>query len=190
MELLAGERQRGESYRAVQACNDFLRLGPHRSVPALYKQYGKIPENTGSTRSYATLEKWCTRYDWHKRAEVYDAALEAAKNERALEIMQRGLALAHERVEKLQGLAEFLHGQMYEQGESGTYHNVWLPDVKEVAGQQVDIERFNAAIVDQFRGTLDDLAKETGGRKVAVELSGIKELLGQQKRRYNNLPDQ
>jgi len=63
-----------------------------------------------------------------------------------------------------------LHEQMYEQGAGGKYHNIWLPDVKEVGGQVVDIERFNAAIVDQYRGALDDIAKEVGGRKGTLQI--------------------
>lgn len=170
MELLAGERQKSESSRAVQACNDYSRMGPSRSLRALIQEYGKTPQSTVPTDSLYTLEKWCRKYGWPKRAELYDGQLEAAKNKRAKDILQSGLALVHERVDKLQGLADFLHEQMYEQGESGKYHNIWLPDVKEVGGQVVDIERFNAAIIDQYRGALDDIAKEVGGRKGTLQI--------------------
>lgn len=83
--------------------------------------------------------------------------------------MQSGLALAHERVQKLKELGAFLEAQMYERGEDGVYYNVWLPDVKQIGSgenaERVDIERFNSAIIEQYRDTLDDLAKETGGRR-------------------------
>ncbi len=84
--------------------------------------------------------------------------------------MQSGLALAHNRVEQLKVLAIFLKTQMYEQGKGGVYHNVWLPDVKQVGGERVDIERFNAPIISEFRATLDDIAKETGGRKAQLKV--------------------
>jgi len=90
--------------------------------------------------------------------------------------MQSGLALSHNRVEELKTLASFLKSQMYEQGKTGDYHNVWVPDVKQIGrgpdAERVDIERFNAPIISEFRATLDDLAKETGGRVNKVEHSG------------------
>jgi hypothetical protein len=57
---------------------------------------------------------------------------------------------------------------MMEQGEDGVYHNVWVPDVKQIGSgadaERVDIEHFNSAIISEYRATLDDIAKETGGR--------------------------
>lgn len=177
IELLAGQRQKSESSRAVQACNDYLRLGPGRSLADLSRQYQDTPENTTPTTKVNTLHKWAQRYGWQARAEALDAGLEQRKNERADEIMQSGLALAHERVDTLKNLAAFLLGQIYEQGADGDYHNVWLPDVKQIGSgeyaERVDIERFNGAIIEQLRGTLDDLAKETGGRKQKHEFEGL-----------------
>jgi len=167
--LLAGQRQKGESYRARIACNDFLRMGPGRSVAELYRQYSKTEQNQAPTRSKGTLTEWSARYGWSERAESYDAQAEAEKNARAREIMASGLALPYERVEKLKRLAAFMEQQLYEQGASGVFHNVWVPDVKQIGSgadaERVDIERFNAAIISEFRAALNDLAAETGGRK-------------------------
>jgi hypothetical protein len=50
--------------------------------------------------------------------------------------------------------------------------------VKQIGGGQyaerVDIERFNAPLISEYRGILDDIARETGGRRSqsAVELTG------------------
>jgi hypothetical protein len=122
-----------------------------------------------------TLKRWSSRYGWQKRADIYDAELERQKNERCKEVMESGLALDFERTDELKGLAHFLIDQIYEQGEDGDYHNVWLPDVKQIGSgkdaERVDIERFNAAIIDQARGVLDDLAKETGGRHKKADVS-------------------
>jgi len=176
---LAGHRQKGETGKAVQACNDFLRMGPGRSLRDLWRQYNKSEQNQTPTRSWGTLAAWSSRYEWASRAEVYDLQLEADKNERRDEIMASGLALVHERVDKLKWLADFLEEQINEQGEDGVYHNVWLPDVKQIGSgeyaERVDIERFNAALISEYRATLDDLAKETGGRKQRVEHSGDEE---------------
>lgn len=175
IEPLAGQRQKRESIRAVEACNDWLRLGPGRTLRGLLDSYSKIEKNEAPTTSRATLMAWSSRYLWAKRAEEYDTRLEAEKNERARQIMESGLALIYERVGKLKTLADFLEGQMYEQGEDDVFHNVWLPDVKQIGSgeyaERVDIERFNAAIIAEFRATLDDLAKETGGRKQAMDVT-------------------
>lgn len=175
--LLTGERQLRESAKAVQACNDYLRMGPGRSLAELHRQYIGIHGNAAPTRSRNTLLRWSSRYSWSKRAETYDTRLEAEKNERAREIMQTGLALAHERVEKLKELAAFLEDQIKEQNEAGQYDNVWLPDAKQIGSgkdaERVNLERFNSALIEQYRATLDDIAAETGGRqrKHAVDLT-------------------
>lgn len=135
----------------------------------LAEKYGETEQNITPTRSKATLNQWSSKFEWVNRAATYDAEIERQKNDRARDIMQSGLALEHERAEKLKALAAFLEGQLYERGEDGVYHNVWLPDVKQIGSGQyaerVDIERFNAALLSEYRATLDDIAKETGGRK-------------------------
>jgi hypothetical protein len=174
--LLAGQRQKGERLTAIHACNDWLRLGRGRSLPKLLERYTKAHEEAPPTRSLDTLKKWSSRYKWQDRSEEYGAELEQRKNERRKEVMDSGLALDFERVDQLKDLAHFLIDQLYEQGEDGDYHNVWLPDVKQIGSgknaERVDIERFNAAIFSELRGVLDDLAKETGGRKQKHEVSG------------------
>jgi hypothetical protein len=44
-----------------------------------------------------------------------------------------------------------------------------VPDVKSIGSgefaERVDLVRFNAALLEQFRGTLDDIAQEVGQRK-------------------------
>lgn len=146
----------------------------------LYAQYAEMPQSALPTHSYDTLKAWSARYGWIARSEIYDAELERIKNEHAEEVLQSGLALVHERVQELKDLSDFLKGQLYEQGEGGVFHNVWLPDVKQIGSgpdaERVDIERFNAAIIDQYRGVLDDIAKEVGGRVVRQEVTGQTEV--------------
>lgn len=60
-----------ESGKAFQACRDWLRLGPGRSLPALLQQY----QNTKTlppTRSLDTLKCWSRRFHWQERARAYD----------------------------------------------------------------------------------------------------------------------
>lgn len=180
IEPLAGQRQSGETTRAVQAANDYLRLGRGRTLPLLLEQYcTEMSQNVPPTTVLRTLKHWSSRYDWAARAEAYDAELEAQKTARAQEIMATGLALEHERVEELKDLYALLKAQLYEQGEDGVLHNLWLPDVKQIGAgeyaERVDIERYNSPLVNDMRGVLDDLAKETGGRKQRLSHEGTGE---------------
>lgn len=161
--LLAGKRHDRESVKAVIACNAYLRMGPGRSLHKLHQSFTESsPEIEPPTTSFRWLKEWSRRYDWQERAETYDARKEEEKQRRAEEIMNSGLALVHERVEELKELAELLGKEISEEDKR------WVPDVKQIGGgeyaERVDIVRFNAALIGEFRGTLDDLAKETGGR--------------------------
>lgn len=187
---LAGERKVGESDRAVQACNDYLRMGPGRSLRKLTQKYNKTRQNTTPTRSFDTLANWSTLFNWQERATEYDAAREAEKNERRRKEFDAGLALDFERVRKLKKLALFLEKQIYEEDDraalitattneegeleatisASPYPNVWVRDVKAVNNQRVYIFRFNHAILSEYRAVLDDLAKEVGDRKQRVDM--------------------
>ena len=191
LDLLAGERQESESDRAAQACNDYLRLGPGRTLPKLVKKYGKTRKNSEPpTDSHNTLERWSSDFDWPARATEYDATREAEKNERRRKEFDAGLALDFERVRKLKRLALFLEKQIYEQDDptalitattneegeleatisASPYPNVWVRDVKAINNQRVYIFRFNQAILGEYRAALDDLAKEVGDRKQRVDM--------------------
>jgi hypothetical protein len=176
IELLAGQRQSGESDKAVIACNDYLRFGVGRTLGALVQKPRQTPRNTAKGRSLNTLQSWSKKFGWALRATEYDARWEAIKNEARLRELAEGLAQDFERVRKLKRLAEFLETQLYEQGENGEYHNVWVPDVKSIGGgefaERVDIERFNSSIISEYRAVLDDIAKEVGGRIKKQEVSG------------------
>ena len=93
--------------------------------------------------------------------------------------MGEGLATPHERVLKLKALFDMLFEQLQEAGPNGVLHNLWLPDFK-IAGNEVyDIERYNSPIIGDIRGLLDDLAKETGGRKLRTDItSGDEPIVG------------
>lgn len=168
LELLSGQRQSGESDSALISCNDWLRLGVGRTLPALLSKYTEKHYKTPPTISLDTLKGWSADFDWSTRASEYDAAWEAQKDAERKTVMSEGLALDYERTRKLLRLADFLENEIYEQGENNVYHNVWLPDVRQVGSgefaERVDIERFNSALLEQFRGVLDDIAKEVGGR--------------------------
>lgn len=76
--------------------------------------------------------------------------------------LNSGLALRSVRVAKLKQLAEMLEQDLF--GDD----LLWTEQVKGVgagaAATVVDYEEFNRPEVDAYRGLLDDIAKETGGR--------------------------
>jgi hypothetical protein len=56
---------------------------------------------------------------------------------------------------------------------------LWLDDVKGVGSGEVativDFETFNSSEVSQYRGVLDDIAKETGGRVQRTDVTSKNE---------------
>lgn len=168
--------QKKESKKAAAACADYLRMGIGRSLAKLHQSYTGTTPTEPPTRTLRVLKQWSSDFGWQDRAEAFDKEIDAAKEQRRKEVMESGLALDYERVIELKRMAALLSGQIYEQGETGDYHNVWLPDVKQIGSgefaERVDIERFNGEIFSQLRGALDDIAKETGGRKQKTEITG------------------
>jgi hypothetical protein len=177
LKLLAGERNPGESDKAVQAANDYLRMGPGRSLRKLAQKYNKSRRTTPPTTSKDTLGIWSSDFEWQKRASEYDAAIEAAKNEKRRKSLEEGLALEYERVNKLKRLARYLESQIFEKDDDGNQPNVWVADVKQIGGgefvERVDLVRFNSALISEYRSTLDDIAKEVGDRRQKQEISGL-----------------
>lgn len=179
--LLAGVPQPGESPEAIQACNDWLLLGPGRRLPGLLRAWSRIDQYVPPTRSLRTLKHWSAQFKWTHRRQLFEAAVVAP----AQGAQVAATATAHEtaiaadraqaavRVAELDRLATFLHAQIYEEGTTAdgdvVYHNVWLYDCKQIGSgpfaTQVDLRRFNGALIEQFRGVLDDIAKEVGGRR-------------------------
>lgn len=169
--LLAGDKCKGESRTAVQACNDWLRMGAGRSIADLWERYRNIQEYSEEkppSASYNTLIKWSSRYGWKARAEAYDQTQEDEKNAKREEIMKSGLALDFERIIILKMVADKL---VHDVEESGIY----IQDLKiSSKGEPFYIDVINEPLLRQLRGVLDDLAKETGGRvaKSDMNLSG------------------
>lgn len=161
-----------ETPRAKAAWADYVAMGPGRSLESLVRRYqsasGSVP-----TKRLMTLCEWSRTFGWQSRlGTIADAAskeIEAAEQERRRTAMEMGTALDYERVLKLRHIVEVLAEEFDEIDKR------WLPDVKSIGSgefaERVDIVRFNAALIEQYRGALDDLAKETGGRKQRTELT-------------------
>lgn len=174
--LLVGEHQPHETRNAVIACNDYLRMGPGRSLSKLARRYAAVDYELPPTRSERTLQGWSWKFGWSARAATYDTAWEGFKDEVRKQVMTSGLALDYQRVINLKDLAAFLKEQIDKQSADGEHHRVWLPEPKTVGrgsdAEVVTVERFNAALIHEFRQALADLAAETGGRVSKQEITG------------------
>jgi len=86
-----------------------------------------------------------------------------------IDALSTGLSQKGERVKKLQLLADLLEEDLF----GGV---LWTDQVKSIGSgdsqERIEYEEFNAAEVTQYRGILDDIAKEVGGRTLKTELTG------------------
>jgi hypothetical protein len=98
--------------------------------------------------------------DWYRDTRQKSlAAMQAATEHTAL---STGLALKAVRVQRLQQLAALMEQDLF-----GGF--LWTDQVKALGSGEfmrvIDYEEFNTAEVQQYRGVLDDIAKELGDRK-------------------------
>ena len=64
--------------RAVQgdpACNDYLRMGPNRSLRRVHDGYPNTRKDSHVSSVY-TMRRWCEVNGWQKLAEEYDAQID------------------------------------------------------------------------------------------------------------------
>lgn len=98
--------------------------------------------------------------DWYRSTRAKSIAAMSAVAEH--DALTTGLALKSERVRKLQQLATLMEADIF-----GGF--LWTDQVKMIGSgpfsKEVDYEEFNTAEVQQYRGTLDDIAKEVGDRR-------------------------
>lgn len=101
--------------------------------------------------------------DWYRSTREKSIAAMAAAGEH--DALTAGLALKSNRVQKLQQLAALMEQDIF-----GGF--LWTDQVKMIGSgpfsKEVDYEEFNTAEVTQYRGVLDDIAKEVGDRRQTV----------------------
>lgn len=104
--------------------------------------------------------------DWYRKTRrvEFDALSRASE----LAALSRGLALKEVRVARLQALAALMERDLF-----GGF--LWVENVKSVGSgpsqELVDYEEFNSSEVKEYRGVLDDIAKEMGHRKQVVDFN-------------------
>ena len=105
--------------------------------------------------------------DYYRRTRKVKIKDIAEKGE--LDALTSGLSKKEVRVERLHQLAALMEEDLL--GGS-----LWLDQVKMIGSgdmqERVEYEEFNSAEVMQYRGILDDIAKELGHRAQKTELSG------------------
>ena len=83
------------------------------------------------------------------------------------EALSEGLARRAVRIRRLAELAEKIEEDFYEN------KRLWVKEPKQVGDKVIDVERFNAAEVKEYRGLLDDIAREIGDRRTKIDLRTI-----------------
>lgn len=105
--------------------------------------------------------------DYYRKSRRVD--LKAIAEAGEYDALKTGLALKEERVKKLQLLAALLEEDLF----GGV---LWTQDVKMIGTgdmqERIEFEEFNTAEVAQYRGVLDDIAKEVGQRVQRQEVTG------------------
>jgi hypothetical protein len=118
--------------------------------------------------------------DWYRKTRK--VVLKEIVAQGQLSALATGLALKEVRVSKLERLAERMERDLGIADEVGGQpadeedDRLWVKDKKGVGSgpiaEIIDYEKFNDAEVNQYRGVLDDIAKEMGHRKQGVEVTG------------------
>lgn len=105
-------------------------------------------------------------------AKKHAEQIKTLREERDARLINQGLRSHQKRVEKLAELAERLEYELSEQAgqERGTNNGgLYLKDVKMSGQQREEVEVFAEPIIRQYRGLLEDIAKELGQRVTKTE---------------------
>lgn len=103
--------------------------------------------------------------DYYRKSRSIDLQAIAKVDEK--NALTSGYALKEVRVQKLSKLAALLEADLF-----GGF--LWTEETKGVgsgdAAEVIDYDVFNASEVQQYRGVLDDIAKEVGGRTLKTDI--------------------
>ena len=151
-----------ESSRANTALRDYCHLGSIRTCEKLLEKYAHQAD--APTHSLATLKKWSTSYAWGARVFAFDEIQRNLADRTFAEyrrsIVETGLSLKHERIEKL----KIAYAQLEPYLTQPDF--IWSRHVKKIPTpdggfQFIETRHFNAEIFTQIRGILADIARET-----------------------------
>jgi hypothetical protein len=166
------ERKEGEPNLWFQRFERYRLAGPKRTL--LGTVNAEKAERGLQRRARSTPGAWQRNFEqwrWKERAEAWDEHIaRKVAAEAEAKALSSGYALRYKRIESLNQIANLLLEELLEEDKR------WLPDVKQIGGgeyaERVDIVRFNSALIQQFRETLDDLAAEMGERVKGLQITG------------------
>lgn len=132
--------------------SQFRLLGPRRSMRKVYRiwreeKYGQDMKEHTAPAIWAEKAK---QYHWVERAHAWDVARLEEKEEEAEKVYSEGLSLAHNRVDHLKKLAQKMEDYLLDKRTT----------------------RLSPHLIEQLRGTYDDIAKELGQRVKETRLTG------------------
>ena len=149
------EQMNGEPHRWFNLFNEYRLLGVSRSLRKLYRKkraekgMEDIPDHYGAPTNWT---HYAREWKWKERAEAWDISLQEDQEDEVEAVLGRGIALAHNRIIKLIAIADKLEE--------------YILDPKTT--------RVSPYVLEQYRGLLDDIAKEKGERVKETRLTGAK----------------
>jgi hypothetical protein len=127
-------------------------LGPARSISKAYRKWRLVHKGIVSTSGHAE-QFWydhAKEWKWEDRSNAWDDAVREETEEAARTIVNSGLSLSHERIRRLSLVAKKLED--------------FILDDKTT--------RISPYVIEQYRGILDDIAKERGERQKETRITG------------------
>jgi hypothetical protein len=148
----AWDQQEGEPKLWYERFSIFRLIGPGRTTAKAYRKWrllvkGETAKQYAANHWYDMAKEW----NWEARASAWDDAIREEQEDRAQEVYADGLSFAHERVAKLKLVAQKLED--------------YILDKKTT--------RISPYVIEQYRGILDDIAKERGERQKDVRITGV-----------------
>ena len=138
-----------ETNRARQAFNDYFEMGPNRSLRKLQRIYINPTTKSPPTKHLRSLAIWSKKHNWQDRILQREAEIASAQLQDIIENAPKtGYAIWQNRVHGLDKLAQFIDPLVAVRG------------------------LFSPTLVREYRGLLDDIAKEMGERVRGIALSG------------------
>lgn len=125
-------------------------LGPLRTMGLAYRKYRAVSGTPSNTTMVGQWSKYAKKYEWDRRAQAWDDSLREEREVEAMEVYSEGLSMAHERVRKLKAVAQKLEDYILDPRTT----------------------RISPHVIEQYRGLLDDIAKERGERKNVTAITG------------------
>lgn len=147
------ERLPDEPSRWYERFDLYRLLGPTRALRVAYRRYRELRGmkdlrvGSGIPPEWAhTAKQWL----WKERAELWDAHCRMEQERITEEVMNEGLALSYQRVEHLKRLAAKIEATLLDPKRNS----------------------LSPYMIEQYRGILDDIAREKGERQREMRWTG------------------